>query len=137
MLKGRLIYPKVTPNRAHGQLPLLQDGKSTAGAQGRGMQRIFLDAKSKPAQRRFMNMAARVPFIIASPYRLNNDFYSEALQLNGRTDPDVARRFYGSRSSFMAGRNVITRLYVRDRREEGLGVIWITVSANALAAGAS
>lgn len=87
------------------------------------MLRIFLDA-----QRRFMNMAARAAFHLRfRPYRLNLHFYRSALQLNGRKDPDVAPRFYGPRSSFMAGRNVITRLYVRDRWEGGLGVIWITV----------
>lgn len=92
------------------------------------MLRIFLDVQSNPAQRRFMNMAARAAFHLRfRPYRLNLHFYRAALRLNGRTDPDVAPHFYGPRSSFMAGRNVIARLYVRDRREEGLGVIWITV----------
>lgn len=92
------------------------------------MLRIFLDVQSNPAQRRFMNMAARAAFHLRfRPYRLNLHFYRSALQLNGRKDPDVAPRFYGPRSSFMAGRNVITRLYVRDRWEGDLGVIWITV----------
>lgn len=89
------------------------------------MRRIFLDSKSNPAQRGFMNMAAQAPFHLC--YRRNLDFYRAALRLDGRMEPDVARRFYGSRSSFMAGQNVITRLYVRDGREESLGVIWITV----------
>lgn len=92
------------------------------------MLRIFLDVQSNPAQRRFMNMAARAAFHLRfRPYQLNLHFYRAALRLNGRTDPDVAPHFYGPRSSFIARRNVITRLYIRDRREKGLGVIWITV----------